>query len=364
MQCSQKKMETIINSLIYGGILPYLILLKSNIVTSASSTFVMAAMDPVLFFWCYKLHNKLLKRGERGSSKTVSTTGNFNVTDVAPDLTEEQLEFYRQWTGSLDREFILKQWRVVKAKFHTYCCIQSMSYLNPRSSQLQLFRTIIEKSKELGGTIKIADVGCCFGQDVRNLIMSGISASSIYAIDLHDGYWKAGIELFKDEQLTTSNSNDCCVSKSRLDGVNKCFFDMSLPIGDIAAIESIYSDSSNSFDFVLMVAVLHTMSKDQQVQSLKRVHHLLKKSSGIVTGNCAGSKQCGPWLLTPDGSNSRFLNSVQSLEETLRLTGFENIKVEERAHRGWAGDTSSSRPKVPMDDNRERVFIEFSATAA
>ena len=74
--------------------------------------------------------------------KILRSKDNLNFArDVTPEITDEQLAFYSKWTGQTDREknvaHILSTWRSVKEKFHTYRCIQTLSYLSPKAKNLE-----------------------------------------------------------------------------------------------------------------------------------------------------------------------------------------------------------------------------------
>ena len=248
-----------------------------------------------------------------------TSTGNFDK-DEEPELSQEQLNFYSKWTGQpADVEFIVANWRALKKRFHTYRCVQTMSYLVPRTKRLKAYNQILikfEESKE----VKIADFGCCFGQDARQLIMEGIPPSQITVVDIHDGYWKAGLQLFRDDNI----------SNSRLQGIRECWFDISLPFGHPLSIESRFPSDVGMYDFIILQAVLHTMSLEQHKIALMRILRLLKKGSGVLMGAAAGADKAQQWVFTPDGKNHRYLHSPETLRKLLNELGYSKVEVGEQ----------------------------------
>ena len=276
-------------------------------------------------------------------------------SDETPTITEEQLNFYIKWTQSENlhvddiKKHIIDTWIIVKSKFHTYGCIQAMSYLNPRVKELSTYNKIIQHY-EMEKSIKVADIGCCFGQDTRQLILDGIPSNSIYSIDFHDGYWNAGIMLFQDK------------SEGPLSQVNTSFHDMTLPLNDKDSIESYHPQGfMETFDFIILQAVLHTISLPQQEALLYRAHKMLKSNNnqGVIMGVTVGSDQCGEWYLTPDGSNRRYLHSATSLKDLFHRTGFSNVQIIEKD--SILGINVKSF--LQYDDDRKKLYFEFSATA-
>ena len=194
--------------------------------------------------------------------------------------------------------------------------------------------------------------------------MRGIPAESIYAIDIHDGYWNAGRALFKDDVPGSS-------SGARLCKVNESFFDMSLSLHAPTTIESTFADAFRSFDFIFMQAVLHTMSKEQQRASLTRVLHMLKSGSGMVLGTTVGALEATEWAFTPTGNSPRFLNSCESLTQLLLDVGFTSAVVIEKPREAVqramgisTSDSSNAKQKSALDEDlKNRIYIEFSAVA-
>jgi len=197
--------------------------------------------------------------------------------------------------------------------------------------------------------IKLADFGCAFGQDIRQLILDGVSPDMITAVDLHDGYWKCGKDVFMD------NAGD------KLNGIKTCWFDMSLPLHHPDALESKLPNQIASYDFILLQAVLHTMSIEQHRVALCRIQMLLKKG-GVVMGRTVGSDPEKEWVMTPDGKGRRFLHSATSLSSLFKECGFATWECNFDSNR-WDPSTGRAGGGSGREDSgvAGNKLVEFCA---
>lgn len=51
---------------------------------------------------------------------------------------------------------------------------------------------------------KFLDIGCCVGQEVRQLVLDGATPENLYASDLHPEFLDIGYDLFKDRETLKS----------------------------------------------------------------------------------------------------------------------------------------------------------------
>src|SRR4051812_13987345 len=47
---------------------------------------------------------------------------------------------------------------------------------------------------------KFLDIGCCFGQEIRQLILDGVPSANTYGGDRHSGFFDVGYDLFRDRE--------------------------------------------------------------------------------------------------------------------------------------------------------------------
>eukprot|EP00960_Hanusia_phi_P067560 766655-Hanusia_phi.AAC.4 len=275
---------------------------------------------------------------------------NYNVDDECK-LEEADLAFFMQYTRR-DRwtdiheavEYVKKIWLAVKAKYHTYRCIQTMSFLKPKVQNLSAYPRILE-TFNAQGCIKVADIGCCFGQETRKLIVDGIPPDMIWAVDVIDGYWKAGLDLYADNE-----DSQQCISK-----VHTIFTD---PCADNADENLSLNLLTADFDCIVLMFVFHVLSLKQSETLVQRMALMLKRG-GQVMGVCIGSDAAREWHLTPDGKSSRYLHSTETLTQMFLHSGFTDVVV---TVQDWEKGLGPPRPRWPEEEEFNRVRLEFHAT--
>jgi len=249
-----------------------------------------------------------------------------DLTKLIPD---EDLQFISKWTSEPNletlRAHIIKLWLICKKNYHAYRCIERFMFLKPRLSKHFAYQSLLAKLKSvdqpLQSSKKVIDLGCCFGQEVRQLILEGISTKDIYAADIHDGYWNAGREFFMDNLSHLS---------TKLDGITTIFEDFAKPY----PLTNDYTDRvvdslANNFEAVICQMVFHVLTKEQTENLTKRMGDMLK-NGGILIGSCVGSREeaaCSG--TTPKGDGLRYIHSLKSLKELLNEHGFIDVDVKE-----------------------------------
>ncbi|MEW5313535.1 MAG: hypothetical protein WDW38_005095 [Sanguina aurantia] len=252
-------------------------------------------------------------------------------------LPDKQLKFLSAYTGITDleslRQHVLLVWQEVKKNQHVYCCIQAMSFLAPKVQDHPQYKAVLaasalhkQQQQQSGGgsnttttPLQILDLGCCFGQDTRQLLMDGIPAGGIIASDIHDGYWQAGRQLFKDDTNPAS----------RLAGVRTLFTDMAADPGAEGCVDLSAEGLEGSVSFVYALAVLHVLSRQQCVQMLQRVHDMLLPGVGTFFGWTVGAEVEAEWAKTPTGEAPRYLHSKASLAKLFEELGYDEVSVTE-----------------------------------
>ncbi len=117
--------------------------------------------------------------------------GDFNDPSLEPAWTDADLAFLARYTGEHDldslREHVRGVYRDTKAQLHVFRCIQRGEFLKPRLRLLPCYPLVLETLASDAPPGVLLDVGTCFGQDVRGLLLDGVTVDRIVAVDLHDG---------------------------------------------------------------------------------------------------------------------------------------------------------------------------------
>jgi len=246
------------------------------------------------------------------------------------DLADGGLKFISAYTKNPDlnqlREHITKVKANLTSQLHVYGCIDRNLFLLPRVHLHPFYakpRGRWEANYAANKPYKVADVGCCFGTDSRQFILDGVRGEDIYSIDVHDGYWKFGLDLFGDKDSLK---------------VNTLFIDVSTP-----QFGTEHSDLTNKFDFIYSGAVIHVFNKEDGENFINNIYKMLV-SGGILygsTGVALAPTQTEMPTPKKDGQ-FRYLYSGESLGEYFKSIGFINVRIEEFARPIDTGSDANS----------------------
>lgn len=296
-----------------------------------------------------------------------SETGNFAKVSK-PVITIEQLTFMKKWTKNFysDEELLQHVNQVhdeICATNHVFGCISFFLYLKPCCRLHPIFRdtNLLDYARSVNPKtlFRFLDLGCCFGQETRDLLFAGIDPSQMFVSDVVPNYWEAAKKLFLDDPL------------HRPEGF--------IPNYDISQIESRFGDWSspdeestelikgweNSFDVVMSWAVLHVLSKEQCDQMLKQIFKILKtnddlnKPPSFLFGSCVGGKVATDnWLRTPSGKAQRFRHDANTLTQAFRDAGFTGeVKIEEVDLETLYDLPPAMTANAPKDPNQTCFFF-------
>ncbi|KAJ3049375.1 hypothetical protein HK097_009629, partial [Rhizophlyctis rosea] len=253
----------------------------------------------------------------------------FRDQDI-PDFPDESLGLLQRYTGEKDvtalKKHVVGIVEDVKRDLHVYGCISNVLFLEPRAPLHPFYPTFIASQTSSTRTL---EVGVCFGTDFRQYVLDGVNPKNVTVADLHDGYWKLGGKLYKDE-----------ASKGMIEGVNTLFGDFAAVEGGERAIDLKKEGLDGTFDFVLTILVIHVFSYNEGKRFLTRLHQALRPG-GILFGQGGGSTHSGPWdSQTLSGAEVRWRHNASSLKQLLEEIGFVDVEVLEQPfgvdrRQGW-----------------------------
>ncbi|KAK6220778.1 hypothetical protein LQW54_001970 [Pestalotiopsis sp. IQ-011] len=157
-----------------------------------------------------------------------------------------------------------------------------------------LYEKIVERLKAPGATY--LDVGCCFGQELRQLVLDGLPPENLIGIDIAGALIEHGYELFLDRQL-----------ESRF-GVIDVFKGPDQPMW--AEIEE------RGVDVLYCSAFFHLFPLQDQVAAAKLIARLVKKD-GVLVGRQIGSTEPSDVAAIQVGSSS-YRHNVETLDSMWR----------------------------------------------
>jgi len=205
-----------------------------------------------------------------------------------------------------------------------YRCIREGRFAESRMAQHPRYLKDISGNNQLSN-LKIIDIGCCFGSDIRRLLVDGADLNNLTGLDQFQDYWNQGLELFDDlEHKTELSKAKTFISASIL---RDDFYDnLQAHLG---------YDPKESYDIVYMGSVLHLL-QESEVHTAIRVASGLLRKGGVYFGGTVGSIPAGiarrEGELSPsekeDQNVLRYLNSPETLTETMKSNGFQDITVQ------------------------------------
>jgi SAM-dependent methyltransferase len=132
-----------------------------------------------------------------------------------------------------------------------YPCIGQFRFLD---LSLRKFEEYPEVLKRLQEGQRLLDLGCCFGQEVRQLVADGAPAENIFGCDLREEYITLGYKLFCDEDTLKSTF------------ITANIFDATSPLTAL----------KGQFDMVFAGSFFHLWGYEDQVKVYKLVVGLLR----------------------------------------------------------------------------------------
>ncbi|KAI0823141.1 hypothetical protein BC628DRAFT_1316638 [Trametes gibbosa] len=126
----------------------------------------------------------------------------FPLDEKLYSLEGEELEFMKEQTG-IEDENELKRHIIAVAKdafaVFPFPCIRRYAFIKFKLSRLPGYDYLLKLGREREGAI-LLDIGCCFGNDVRNAAANGYPTKQIVASDLHGDYWTLGHKLYRSTE--------------------------------------------------------------------------------------------------------------------------------------------------------------------
>ncbi|KAI2776633.1 hypothetical protein F4815DRAFT_334682 [Daldinia loculata] len=153
-----------------------------------------------------------------------------------------------------------------------YPCIGLFRFTNLTLITHPLYDKIVSLLKSESADTAYLDIGCCFGQDLRQLVFDGVPSERLVGLDIERPLLELGYDLFLDRETLKSHF----VIADVLEAQGKAW-------------ESL---EERGFDVIHCSAVFHLFTLDQQITAAKHIARLVKKG-GIIIGRQMGSVKPG-----------------------------------------------------------------------
>ncbi|KAI9704017.1 MAG: hypothetical protein M1820_005638 [Bogoriella megaspora] len=191
-----------------------------------------------------------------------------NYIDDVPDVPDDMHKLLEEYSH-IPASQVPSHIRTVRDKAwnegYPYGCLGLYTFLDIRLVRLPIYSEILDRLRQ---GQKLIDMGCCFGQELRQLVHSGVDSSQLYGTDLRQDFMDMGYELFLDREtlkskfIASNMLDESATSLNELDG---------------------------QIDIIHASLFFHLFTWDQQVVILKRCVKLLKPQPGsLIVGGMAG----------------------------------------------------------------------------
>ncbi|KAH8883469.1 hypothetical protein GQ53DRAFT_752953, partial [Thozetella sp. PMI_491] len=213
-----------------------------------------------------------------------------------------------------------------------YPCIGLYRFANLTLLTHPLYDTIVERLKRPDAAY--LDIGCCFGQDLRQLVQDGVPSRHVVGLDIERSLMELGYDFFLDRETLQSRFVVADVFKGAAQG------------------EVWTSLEERGHDVIHCSAFFHLFMLDEQITAGKQVAKLLNKG-GVIVGRQIGSVQPGNVAAIKEKSFS-YRHSVESLDAMWKEIG-------EATQTRWkvegTMDMVGINPDSPVEDENSRRLL-------
>ncbi|KAK5635843.1 hypothetical protein RRF57_011556 [Xylaria bambusicola] len=156
-------------------------------------------------------------------------------------------------------------------KANPYPCIGLYRFTNLTLVTHPLYQTIVDRLKRPNATY--LDIGCCFGQDIRQLVYDGVPSEHLVGLDIEQPLIELGYELFLDRQKLKSQFTIADVFKG--------------------SRQEIWATlQGRGIDVLHCSAFFHLFPLEQQLEAAREIVSLMKVG-GVIVGRQSGSVKPG-----------------------------------------------------------------------
>ena len=184
----------------------------------------------------------------------------------------------------------------------SYACIGQLRFLNLSLRTHPAYPQILHRLTSIPNTTFL-DLGCCFAQDLRQLVHDGVASNRLYGIDIDHKFIDLGYDLFLDRSTLDTHF-------------------LAVDVLEPSAAQDL-AEVNAKIDIIWAASFFHLFPRPRQLQAARMVVGMLKPSPGsMLLGRQLGSVKPGEYDVMKDG-RWQFRHDVQSWTEFWEEVGRE-----------------------------------------
>ncbi|KAI0406632.1 hypothetical protein F4802DRAFT_87795 [Xylaria palmicola] len=226
---------------------------------------------------------------------------------------EETMKLHRRFSTHKNEEEsqalerISAAWKAAR-KVATYTCINEYIFAEPRIDTHFYYEQVLSEARSRKQPLKLVDVGCCAGTDIRRLINDGFPASDITGIDIEGRFFNIGFALYNH---TPKELSTTFVQANVLD----------------PEFTRRFSHLRGQFDYVYSANVVHLFDHASQIAFLQALAFLVKPGGAVWGRQVAETEDSPTRSVRLPGKGERF-TAVEFMRMWVAATGIEGSSLE------------------------------------
>jgi 2-polyprenyl-3-methyl-5-hydroxy-6-metoxy-1,4-benzoquinol methylase len=178
-----------------------------------------------------------------------------------------------------------------------YPCIGQFRFLNLSLKDFEEYSDILRRLQE---GQRLLDLGCCFGQEIRQLVSDGAPADNIYGCDLREEYITLGYKLFNDKDTLKAN----------------------FLTANILDATSALTELRGQFDMIWTGSFFHLWGYEDQIKVSKIVASLLRPQAGsMILGRQMGAVKVAELGTAKNTTGKMFQHNDESFKNMWKDIG-------------------------------------------
>ncbi|KAF8638313.1 hypothetical protein AX17_002333 [Amanita inopinata Kibby_2008] len=235
-------------------------------------------------------------------------------------LDDDELAFFKSQTGIDDDEQLKNHILAVQAKayqVYRYPCIRRFSFIKLKIPRLPAYKHVLQLSRQRQDAI-LLDIGCCFGNDLRKIVVDGWPVENVLGSDLRSAFWDCGHALFKStpETFPAAFVPGDAFDPSMIASREPFYQEPQTPRPDLKSLTSL-TPLQGHVSAIHASSFFHLFDEEKQLYLARQLATLLSSAPGsVIFGGHGGKPAKGARSEVIAGASSAmFCHSPESWRE-------------------------------------------------